>query len=51
MGIKNLLQYLKGVTSKKSLSEYKGKTAAIDASCWIHKSLSLSYGEYGDDRR
>ena len=51
MGIKKLLQILRGVTSKKHLSDFKGQTAAIDASCWIHKALSVSYTEYGDDRR
>jgi hypothetical protein len=51
MGIKNLLPLLKDVSKKKHLKDFHGETAAIDASCWLHKALSVSYNHYGDDSR
>ena len=41
MGIKNLLPLLKDVSKKKHLKDFHGETAAIDASCWLHKALSV----------
>ena len=38
MGIKGLLQVLKGITQKQNISEWKGKRIAIDGSCWLHKA-------------
>ena len=46
MGIKNLLPLLKNVSKKKHLKDFHGETAAIDASCWLHKALSVSYNHY-----
>ena len=51
MGIKNLLPLLKDVSKKKHLKDFHGETAAIDASCWLHKARSVSYNHYGDDSR
>ena len=51
MGIKKLLPFLKDITSKKYLRDFEGETAAIDASCWLHKALSVSYAHCGDDSR
>ena len=52
MGIKkNLLHFLKSVTVKERLSSFEGFIAAVDASCWIHKAIAISYKQFGDDRR
>ena len=51
MGINTLLEFLRPVTSNVSLDEYKGQTAAVDASCWMHRALARSIKETGDDRR
>ena len=51
MGIKNLLHCLKSVTVKKRLSLFEGLIAAVDASCWIHKAIAISYKQFGNDRR
>ncbi|KAF4715418.1 Rad2 nuclease [Perkinsus olseni] len=38
MGVKNLLQYLKGCTAtKQNISDFKGKRVGIDAMCWMHR--------------
>jgi exonuclease 1 len=37
MGISGLLQFLKQYRTNVSLSNYSGKTAAVDVSCWIHQ--------------
>jgi exonuclease-1 len=37
MGIENLLLYLRPALEPVHISKYKGKTAAIDASCWLYK--------------
>jgi hypothetical protein len=34
MGILGLLQYLKGCMKERRLSDYKGKTAAVDTYAW-----------------
>ena len=51
MGIKNLLHFLKAVTVKERLSSFEGLVGAVDASCWIHKAIAVSYKQFGDDRR
>lgn len=51
MGIQTLLPFLKAVTEDSSLTNFYGQVAAIDASCWIHKAISLSYSRLGDNRR
>lgn len=37
MGIKNLLQFLKGSQRESNLSSFRGRTAAVDAYSWLHK--------------
>jgi len=39
MGIKNLLKLLKAVTVKAKITNFSGKTAAIDASAWLYKGI------------
>ena len=39
MGIPNLLRILKQISTKQSLSAYKGKKAGIDGYTWLHRSL------------
>ena len=39
------------VTVKERLSSFEGLVAAVDASCWIHKAIAISYKQYGDDQR
>ena len=39
MGIQNLLKILRSITVKKHLREYQNKRAAIDAYCWLHRSI------------
>ena len=51
MGIKTLLPFLKSVTDEGNLDHFKYVTAAVDASCWLHKAISLSLWRFGDDRR
>ena len=51
MGIKTLLLFLKSVTDESNLDHFKYVTVAVDASCWVHKAISLSLSRFGDDRR
>ena len=37
MGIKNLLPTLKQIQTNKHVKEFAGKTAGIDALCWMHQ--------------
>ncbi|CAB3999854.1 exonuclease 1 [Paramuricea clavata] len=49
MGISGLLQFppVKQVTVEELLSNFSGKTAAVDVSGWIHKALSITaFGDY-----
>jgi hypothetical protein len=49
MGISGLLQFppVKQVTVEELLSNFSGKTAAVDVSGWIHKELSITaFGDY-----
>ena len=50
MGVKTLLPFLKSVTDESNLDNFKDVTAAVDASCWLHKAISLSFSRFGDDR-
>ena len=49
MGIKTLLPFLESITDKSNLDHFKDVTAAVDASCWLHKVFSLSLSQFGDD--
>ena len=51
MGINGLFPFLKNYHKNVNLAEFSGKTAAIDASCWIHKALVLSISETGNRLR
>ena len=42
--------YMESVTDESNLDNFKDVTAAIDASCWLHKAISLSLSPYGDER-
>ena len=49
MGISGLLQFppVKQVTVEELLSNFSGKTAAVDVSGWMHKALSITaFGDY-----
>lgn len=37
MGIKGLLQFLKGAQRDVHIESFRGQTAAVDAYCWLHK--------------
>ena len=37
MGISGLLPFLKKASRPANVSEFSGKTAAIDVYCWLHK--------------
>ncbi|CAG8473165.1 3693_t:CDS:10 [Diversispora eburnea] len=39
MGIQCLLQSLKSIQTKISISKYAGKTVGVDAYCWLHKGI------------
>lgn len=39
MGIPNLLRLLREITTRQSLSAYRGKRAGIDGYTWLHRSL------------
>ena len=47
MGINGLLAFVKKFRKECKLKSFAGQTAAIDASCWIHKALSLSIKQTG----
>ena len=42
MEINTLLTFFKEVTSETFIGQYKGKKAAVDTSCWLHKALTIS---------
>ena len=42
MGINCLLPFLKEITKETFISAFKGRTAAVDVSCWLHKGLTIS---------
>ena len=39
MGIKTLLPFLKNITEESNLDHFQDLIAAVDASCWLHKSI------------
>ncbi|KRX00552.1 5'-3' exonuclease, C-terminal domain [Pseudocohnilembus persalinus] len=39
MGIKNLLPQLASITQSKHVSDYKGKTCAVDTYAWLHRGF------------
>lgn len=41
MGVTGLLQQLKDIQRKTTLTEYKGKTLAVDTYGWLHRGLIL----------
>lgn len=47
MAIHGLLPFLRKFVKNMNLRELAGQTAAIDASCWLHKGLSVSFAETG----
>lgn len=47
MGIHGLLPFLRKFVKNMNLRELAGQTAAIDASCWLHKGLSVSFAQTG----
>ena len=51
MGIKNLLRFVKPMVVTVHIKDFAGQTCTVDASCWLHKGLAISYKEFGDDRR
>ena len=42
MGINNLLTFLRSIEQKKHITDFKGKTVAVDGYCWIHKAIYTS---------
>ena len=51
MGINTLLPFLKEATKDAFIGDYKGKTAAVDVSCWLHKALTVSVQRTGRQER
>ena len=51
MGINTLLPFLKEASRETLIGNYKGKTAAVDASCWLHKALTISVQRAGEATR
>ena len=45
-----LWQFLKKYGKQVHFRDFSGKTAAIDASCWLHKALSVSMCQNGKVR-
>ena len=43
MGTPNLLLFLKAITEDSNLANFPGLVPAVDAFCWIHKAISLSF--------
>ncbi|KAL1226806.1 hypothetical protein TSPI_05804 [Trichinella spiralis] len=39
MGIKTLLPVVKAACRDVNIEEFRGKTVAVDASCWLHRAL------------
>ena len=43
MGTPTLLLLLKAITEDSNLANFPGLVPAVDAFCWIHKAISLSF--------
>lgn len=50
MGVTNLLPQLKEIQVQISLTDYKGKTLAVDAYGWLHRGLILCSQDLCQDR-
>ena len=48
---KHCFPFLKNVTGESDLDNFQDLVAAVDASCWLHKAISISVSRFGDDRR
>ena len=42
MGINCLLPFVKNHLKSVNIKDFEGKIIAVDASCWLHKALSIS---------
>ena len=51
MDIGTLLPFLESITVDSNLANFNGLVAAVDASCWIHKAIPLSYSRFEDNPR
>ena len=51
MGINIFLPLLNEATTETFIGHYKGKTAAVDASCWLHKALTKRVPRTGQATR
>jgi hypothetical protein len=51
MGINGLLPFVKKYNKECNLRIFSGQTAAINASCWIHKALCVSIDRTGSRER
>lgn len=49
MGVTGLLPLLKDIQETKSLNEYRGKTLAVDAYAWLHRSVYSCTYELSND--
>ena len=43
MGTRTFLLFLKAITEDSNLANFPGLVPAVDAFCWIHKAISLSF--------
>ena len=43
MGTRTLLLFLKAIAEDSNLANFPGLVPAVDAFCWIHKAISLSF--------
>ncbi|CAB4037499.1 exonuclease 1-like [Paramuricea clavata] len=51
MGINCLLPFVKKYSTNVNINRFSGQTIAVDASCWIHKSLAISVSQTGTRER
>ena len=51
MGINCLLPFVKNHLKSVNIKVFKGKLVAVDASCWLHKALSVSMSRTGSFSR
>jgi hypothetical protein len=51
MGISGLLPFVKRHVRRCNLQAFSGQTAVVDASCWLHKALSVSIKQCGNRQR
>ena len=48
MGIKTLFHFLKNITEESNLEHFQDLIAAVDASCWVHKAISICFSRFAD---